>query len=896
MDPDITDPASCRSNQGTWHPQITSAADCLAVKLCKSSKVAGFEVTKISGNLKNFTYFPTGWNNKSEQVCSACEDNWTSVYAVQNGLWKPRAWQNYQWKTRSVENYKWSTTFNSDSFNELLSSARNKYSATIYSTELLCKYGEEKGLLDRLACDCISGQDCSSLLDSTQTTTTGIYRYCEGIPQTVTFAGGHIETTTTFTVSGGLQCVSIKTILVPYQQFELQSTSTIGNVIISGPQTVKSQLLYYTNDNGIVVGRVYGDGVGLSFSDNTSSSDLKTLTGMIVCLTMSLPDPDPYLQYAYVDLALANNDITAFTVLNMQGSLCNSSTCTLCNNYSGGTVIYFPIALRQNYQNSVYYDTWTSSEIIVIWLGLSIYSLLLIMCIYHLYLHYRLLRQQKKKITCKIFMELPRLVLAVIALFLLVRIIFFSIVPFGTLEKSEAINLIFAQLPPLLFLSAYILMLIKWAQIYRAKQMKRRKSLVSVGIATSAALWLFFLVIMILLITLPNNLVQYTCVTPDSAQNQHSLTSIIAITYNSFYAFICFCCAGLFVFYGVSLFSTLQQSNAEMGSGQKDDKNKSLMKLLLIMMVCSCILVIQAMILILESAGLEFKALDRMILIICVEVPPTLTVFVMFSASSALSSYKRKDVNSKTQSSVSNIKLKNLIVGDPKGRKSKSKSGTKPDSSSSTAKQVPEKVTLSMVKNPKQAAGSNEPIDVPLAKPKKVEEPPITLPMVTKPRVSTKPSEKPVDKVASRPMDKSVNEQTDQPEDIALLWQPDLDSGPNPAIRMLPRSNSQVAQSPTEKVTKPVTKSEENTVVNTQPVIKLVTRTDPDLGGSKQVPRDPDVSGLKLVPRREGSGPPPTLKMIPRPESRPVKKRDPLDDQLGPVTLKMVPRASQPRL
>jgi hypothetical protein len=143
------------------------------------------------------------------------------------------------------------------------------------------------------------------------------------------------------------------------------------------------------------------------------------------------------------------------------------------------------------------------------------------------------------------------------------------------LESDPAVNVIFAQLPPLIFLSAYILMLMKWAGIYQAtRQMSKKQDNkpLKIGLLTSALLWLFFIIIIILLFTVPDDDKKYTCVTPPEDRDALTDKSIIAIAYNCFYAFVCFCCAGLFLFLGSFLYLKLDKSSTEGVNADKDKK------------------------------------------------------------------------------------------------------------------------------------------------------------------------------------------------------------------------------------------------------------------------------------------------------------------------------------
>jgi len=127
------------------------------------------------------------------------------------------------------------------------------------------------------------------------------------------------------------------------------------------------------------------------------------------------------------------------------------------------------------------------------------------------------------------------------------------------------------------------------AAIYQsAKHISRKKKddkPLKIGILTSFLLWAFFIVIIILLFTIPNNVKNFTCVTPPSERDTLTDQSMIAIAYNCFYAFVCFCCAGLFLFLGISLYTKLDKSKSE-GATAAQEKKAALSKVRTFMWLC----------------------------------------------------------------------------------------------------------------------------------------------------------------------------------------------------------------------------------------------------------------------------------------------------------------------
>lgn len=274
------------------------------------------------------------------------------------------------------------------------------------------------------------------------------------------------------------------------------------------------------------------------------------------------------------------------------------------------------------------------------------------------------------------------------------------------------------------------------------------------------------------------------------------------------------------------------------------------------------ILVIQATILIVQAGGVAFSALDRLIVIICVEVPPTITFFIMCSPNSAISKAKKNDFKEKTQNSRGSIILQKFTPS----KKSKAVDGS------------------SRSKGDKGKVVDNGPAIVNKPPVKNVDDEPITIAMVPKARVTKPVAENPfisprpgTDATATGglklvPRDPNVKPTDSQSTGGGItlkLKTPDATaSGFRPAQSARPSNATPPVASPRVDLTSSSAQPTVTTIPGTG--VKLVHGT----------PASP-TTGLKFVPRDPASSPSVT------------RKKDPLDDKLGPVSLKMVPRGGQ---
>lgn len=86
-----------------------------------------------------------------------------------------------------------------------------------------------------------------------------------------------------------------------------------------------------------------------------------------------------------------------------------------------------------------------------------------------------------------------------------------------------------------------------------------------VVIAINAALFLIFLVLLILFLTLPNPRLVVDCTTTLDELDQHTPTEGVAIAYKVFFALVCVTLSVLFVVYGVRILRLMRNTTAANG-------------------------------------------------------------------------------------------------------------------------------------------------------------------------------------------------------------------------------------------------------------------------------------------------------------------------------------------
>jgi len=244
------------------------------------------------------------------------------------------------------------------------------------------------------------------------------------------------------------------------------------------------------------------------------------------------------------------------------------------------------------------------------------------------------------------FWTLPKIALGLIAIFLVDRIIYFLLVPFGYFEKEQAADIIFSELPALLFFSIYCLVVIRWAEIYHFTMTSSTSGtgihrLSPAVIAANIFMYLSFIILFIIFLAIPSGTIEVTCATGYQAKVSTTAPGVVSTVYNILFAVVCVLLAFLYTLYGYRVIFIMKESGK--GAAKNSNKNNKYLRLVLVSAVCTLALLVQAALLIQSSFGSTgSRSVGQVVPIILVsEVLPTLIFLFMFNKASNFTKKKR---------------------------------------------------------------------------------------------------------------------------------------------------------------------------------------------------------------------------------------------------------------
>eukprot|EP01121_Diplochlamys_sp_Union-15-3_P014269 TRINITY_DN4524_c0_g1_i5.p1 TRINITY_DN4524_c0_g1~~TRINITY_DN4524_c0_g1_i5.p1 ORF type:complete len:242 (-),score=15.32 TRINITY_DN4524_c0_g1_i5:31-756(-) len=224
--------------------------------------------------------------------------------------------------------------------------------------------------------------------------------------------------------------------------------------------------------------------------------------------------------------------------------------------------------------------------------------------------------------------------------------------PFGVLEDAEAADIIFSELPALIFFSVYCLVVIRWVEIYHftAKRLAQEfRHLSPVVIGANLFMYLAFCILLVIFLTKSGESVDVTCKTGYKYNSNSSVSEVIAIVYKIFFAVTCVILAILFGLYGTRLI-LLMRATGQAAPSRGNSRYNKYIRLILVTLVSTVALLVQAALLIYTSFNdVTGSSITNVVpIILFAEILPTIIFLYLFNGSSG---FNRKPPSTGTKTS-----------------------------------------------------------------------------------------------------------------------------------------------------------------------------------------------------------------------------------------------------
>jgi hypothetical protein len=609
--------SQCALLGGNWTSKSIDAVTCTT-----KASICVDPTTVLLPSAMNLP--PPGYSNKNATECAECGGYIASFYQWTSSNWTRRTFYPFEWKVRNyTQANAWGRALNFSLVVDFWNSAVARRFAGIVSSELLCRYGQITSSLSDIACACGEDKDQISRLCYITITQSviAVAEPCQGINALFNFSLGYLVSEPEF-LAQGTDCVDIQIAVVPQSQFQQNQIITLSSVSVSMPQTNEiDQVRFIKNANKVVVGELIGDGVSFELSNNVT-------TGLTACLYFP-KNINSTLNITWLDFALPEANFTSFRPANLNISLFTTEACIDLKN----SLTIFPIGLIDNWSTATFIETFDPGQLALIFLGMVLYFLMLGFTAYHFVLHLVDLRKEK-------FWNIARIALLTLGVLLLIRIIYLIMLPNGVIAVAPAVDVVFSELPALLFFFIYSLIVIRWAEIYHFTMTAGQKTGITklrpVAIVFNVSLIVAYIVLVVVFFSVSSN-VPFNCATPLITLQQLPPPEIVAILYKVFFGLVCLGMSIAFAVYGLRIILFLRSSSTLVAANQKNNqRKKAIIKLIIVSSVGAGCLLVQAINLLdssFDKSGVR-TLVGVLILLYIVELTPAFIFIWMFKKTS----------------------------------------------------------------------------------------------------------------------------------------------------------------------------------------------------------------------------------------------------------------------
>lgn len=481
---------------------------------------------------------PFGYTLRNSTECTKCGGDFDrSFFNFQSFRWVQSRYIKYRWIERAwVSANKWGGTIDTAKFAALHARAVARRYSSILQANILCRYGQSSQLLTQIACNC-GANSRDGCFSSTQKQVTSVVYLCSFIQNTVTVDSVTLRATKLQFDS--VDCDSLTLYQIPLEQFIGQQAVSINSIVLSQSK-LRGQRNVIWNENNVAIGSLMGSGLQISMTANV-------LRGLQICFVISDNSSSTDLEADSYDIGIANDDFSSFTILGLDVDASQSEICFDYNLVTNRAV--FPVKLIKDWRTAAFIDGLLTEERVLIFVGVALYIIALSIAVFFVTQQIRNFYRAGKKI-----LVLSTMGLSLITLALLLRILFLFLLPFGVFEAVQSSSIIFSELPALVYLICYAIVVYRWVVLYHFKfqagaNSKGFKRLRPVILAFIALLCLAFIIILIAFLSIPVQPIDQ-CVVQSTNLGARD---IIAIVYKVFFAIVCIGLSIVFLIYGIRI-------------------------------------------------------------------------------------------------------------------------------------------------------------------------------------------------------------------------------------------------------------------------------------------------------------------------------------------------------
>jgi len=229
---------------------------------------------------------------------------------------------------------------------------------------------------------------------------------------------------------------------------------------------------------------------------------------------------------------------------------------------------------------------------------------------------------------------MPIVALAILIIFLIDRAILFLLTPYGVLVGKQNVDVVFTELPALLFFSIYSMIVIRWAEVYyytkKLKSLKQFSRFQFYFIILNVSMYAAFIILISTFFALHNSQA-VNCIHPHSSKTAQS---IIAIVYKIYFLVISVTLIIGFCAYGFKIIFVLKKTD------MANQRARRFLWLGAVTIICSMCLLAQAINMIVGSYDSNRPLTFQLIFVLVTEIVPSIIFIILWSKGSIFTTAK----------------------------------------------------------------------------------------------------------------------------------------------------------------------------------------------------------------------------------------------------------------
>ncbi|EGC39924.1 hypothetical protein DICPUDRAFT_147210 [Dictyostelium purpureum] len=634
--------SDCEADGGKWWVPAIDKDTCESQMGCRV-----LESSTVSNLPFNYLF-----NEMDQQECEGCYQSfneWTNKYQWSNAKWLTGVSKPTRWIPTEFVPNQLGPQFNYELFYNSVMESTNTLVADLFRSEAYCRLQQLQSNLNSITCSCGSSKSDYSKCFEQSSPLLGLSKPCTTEKSTFSFDFGHIEFTNN-SIDSSCQSITV------YSQSKELYTSTRPESLASNFVSYKKTDLYgIFNDNGAVIGTLLSDGIIIKSQDGIREA--------VICFVVATGEK-VNSKYPIFDFAIQLNNETIPTPLQVEtyfernNETSNTLICSMVTDISQNDPIYFPINRISDYQDQqkeVFDDTakglmYTLAVIFIIVALWGFFEIALI--IYNYY------NESKKAF------QLVHLLIIIVTLFILIRAIYFFIMPSGALAYSPVADYILVVLPTFIYFTAFTIVVVLWYVIFflvlkkhRSAESLSKRIYTTVAVINAVLYLLFIAIVLVFQYTKqdkPNNCGSRIVIPVESTTPQR----VVSIVYAVVQALISLVIGSAFLYLGSSLYSAMRSNKV----GSTSNKAHHQRKIFTLTLTCSIGFILHCIFVLIMVAANVNSIIFSFICLVLTEVIPAISILWSFDQRNPYQQ-KSSDGGSTRGSFSKNNKLTSIGIG-----------------------------------------------------------------------------------------------------------------------------------------------------------------------------------------------------------------------------------------